>query len=200
MLSNKAIIFCGPSGAGKTTIAKHLLENNPMLRFSISACTRPIRKNERPGGDYYFLSKQEFKEKIASNEFVEWEEVYEGSYYGTLKSEVESIWAENKTAIFDVDVKGGLRLKNCLKHHALAIYVKVPNLNLLTKRLLKRNTEVEKSIKQRIAKEKYEVSFENQFDITLLNDKMNVALAKAQQLVDDFLTKNWTNKTTDRSL
>ncbi|MCG8339849.1 MAG: guanylate kinase [Cytophagales bacterium] len=187
MLSNKAIIFCGPSGAGKTTIAKYLLENNPRLRFSISACTRPVRKNESAGRDYYFLSKQEFKEKIANNEFIEWEEVYEGSYYGTLKSEIESIWAENKIAIFDVDVKGGLRLKNYFQHHALAIYVKVPHLNLLTKRLLKRNTDTEQSIKQRIAKAKYEASFENQFDATLLNDKMKVTLAKAQQLVDVFL-------------
>lgn len=189
MLSNKAIIFCGPSGAGKTTITKYLLAHNPILCFSISACTRPRRNNEVAGRDYYFLSKQEFKSKIARNEFVEWEEVYEGSYYGTLESEMERIWAKHQIAIFDVDVKGGLRLKNYLKHHALAVYVKAPTLHLLTKRLLRRNMDIVQNIKHRIAKATYEASFEDQFDTTLLNDKMHVTFAKVQQLVDDFLTK-----------
>src|SRR5688572_14421573 len=141
-MEGKAIIFSAPSGSGKTTIVKYLLENNPDLGFSISASTRDKRgRSEKNGMDYYFLTPEEFKKKIDNNEFVEWEEVYEGNFYGTLKSEVERIWSQGKNVIFDVDVKGGMNLKKYFGPQALSIFVKVPSLEVLKHRLNDRGTE-----------------------------------------------------------
>lgn len=188
MHQGKAIIFSAPSGSGKTTIVKHLLATNPRLGFSISACTRDKRgRNEQNGKDYYFLSPEEFKEKIDQNAFVEWEEVYPGNFYGTLISEIERIWAEGRHVIFDVDVKGGLHLKEYFGDKALAIFVKVPSLEVLTQRLRDRKTETENALSQRLFKAQFEMKFENRFDITLVNEDLETSLQKAQELVDAFL-------------
>jgi guanylate kinase len=187
-MKGKLVIFSAPSGSGKTTIVKHLLKTNPNLGFSISACTRDKRgRNEEHGKDYYFLTPDEFKKKIDNNEFVEYEEVYQGAFYGTLKSEIERIWATGKDVIFDVDVKGGLSLKKYYGNRALAIFVKCPSMEVLEQRLRSRKTETEDSISTRLFKVKFEMGFENQFDVTLLNSDLNQALKDAQKLVDDFL-------------
>lgn len=186
----KLIIFSAPSGSGKTTIVKHLLNTNPDLGFSISACTRDKRgRNEVNGKDYYFLTPGEFKQKIDNNEFVEWEQVYVGAFYGTLKSEIERVWSQKKHVLFDVDVKGGLSLKKYYGNRALAIFVKVPSLEMLEQRLKARGTDSIDSISKRLFKVKFEMSFENQFDVTLVNEDLETTLVKAQQLVDDFLRK-----------
>lgn len=190
MHKGRAIIFSAPSGSGKTTIVKHLLKTNPNLGFSISACTRDKRgRNEQHGKDYYFLTPDEFKQSIDNDEFIEWEEVYAGNFYGTLKAEVERIWEEGRHVIFDVDVKGGLHLKNYFGDKALAVFVKVPSLDELKERLHDRKTETEDSLSQRIFKAKFEMSFEDQFDITLVNKVLDESLATAEKLVDDFLAK-----------
>ena len=189
-MQGKLLIFCAPSGSGKTTIVKHLLATNPNLGFSISACTRDRRgRSETNGKDYYFLTPAEFKEKIDNNEFVEYEEVYPGAYYGTLKSEIERVWSEGKHVIFDVDVKGGLSLKKYYKERALAVFVKVPSMEVLEQRLRERKTDSEESISARLFKVKFEMSFEEKFDTTLLNDNLEDSFQKAQKLVDDFLKK-----------
>ncbi|MCC5919161.1 MAG: guanylate kinase [Cyclobacteriaceae bacterium] len=183
----KAVIFSAPSGSGKTTIVKHLIKTNPDLGFSISACTRDKRgRSEENGKDYYFLTPEEFKKKIDTHDFIEWEEVYPGNFYGTLKEEIQRIWNEGKNVIFDVDVKGGLNLKEYFKDQALAIFVKVPTLEDLRERLNDRKTENEDALSQRLFKAKFEMSFEDKFDITLLNENLDDALAKAQQLYDEF--------------
>lgn len=190
MHQGKAFIFSAPSGSGKTTIVKHLLQNNPNLGFSISACTRDKRgRNEENGKDYYFLSPEEFKMRIDNDEFIEWEEVYAGNFYGTLKTEIERIWSEGKHVIFDVDVKGGLNLKNYFKEKALAVFVKVPSLEELESRLNDRNTDTPSSISQRLFKAKFEMKFENEFDVILVNENLEESLRKAQKLVDDFAVK-----------
>jgi len=186
-MAGKAIIFCAPSGSGKTTIVKHLLQHNSDLGFSISASTRDRRgRTEQDGKDYHFLTPDEFKEKIVHNEFIEWEEVYEGNYYGTLKSEIERIWEEGKNVIFDVDVKGGLNLKKYFKEKALAIFVKVPTIEILEHRLQKRGTESEESLSRRLFKAKFEMTFQDEFDIVLVNEDLNKSLAEAQRLYDEF--------------
>ncbi|WP_017732385.1 guanylate kinase [Nafulsella turpanensis] len=188
MHQGKAIIFSAPSGSGKTTIVKHLLATNPNLGFSISACTRDKRgRNEQNGKDYYFLSPEEFKAKIDKDEFIEWEEVYAGNFYGTLKSEIERIWAQGKHVIFDVDVKGGLHLKDYFREKALAVFVKVPSLEVLEQRLHDRQTESDSSISQRLFKAKFEMSFEDKFDVTLINEDLDTSLRKAQELLENFL-------------
>ncbi|MDQ3536624.1 MAG: guanylate kinase [Bacteroidota bacterium] len=191
MHNGKAFIFSAPSGSGKTTIVKHLLDKNPNLGFSISACTRDKRgRKEENGKDYYFLTPDEFKQKIDEDQFIEWEEVYEGNFYGTLKSEVERIWQEGKHVIFDVDVKGGLNLKNYFKEKALAVFVKVPSLEILESRLYDRNTDSPSSISRRLFKAKFEMAFENQFDIILINENLDDSLKNAQKLLDDFIAKS----------
>ena len=189
MAKGKAIIFCAPSGSGKTTLVKHLLSTNTDLGFSISACTRDRRgRAEVNGQDYYFLSIEEFQAKIGSDAFVEWEEVYPGGYYGTLKAEVERLWAEGKNVIFDVDVKGGLKLKEYFKDDALAIFVKVPSVAELEKRLRERNTETEESLSKRLYKVKFEMTFQDRFDVVLLNDNLDDSQRIAQDLYDSFKT------------
>lgn len=186
-MSGKAIIFCAPSGSGKTTIVKYLLQTNPDLGFSISASTRDKRgRAEQHGKDYYFLTPDEFKKKIDNNEFIEWEEVYEGNYYGTLKSEIQRIWDEGKNVIFDVDVKGGLNLKKYFGDKALAIFVKVPSMEILEQRLRDRGTESSDSLSRRLFKAKFEMSFQDKFDVVLVNEDLPTSLAEAQRLYDNF--------------
>lgn len=188
--NGKAIIFSAPSGSGKTTIVQHLLQTHSNLGFSISACTRDKRgRNEVDGVDYYFLSVEEFKKRIDKDEFVEWEEVYEGNFYGTLKEEVQRIWDQGKAVIFDVDVKGGLKLKKYFGENALAVFVKVPSLEVLENRLRNRNSESSSSLSQRLYKAKFEMTFEQEFDHTLVNEDLPTSLEKAEVLVSDFLGK-----------
>lgn len=186
----KALIFSAPSGSGKTTLVKYLLQNNADLGFSISASTRDKRgRTEQDGKDYYFLSPEEFKKKIDNDEFIEWEEVYEGNFYGTLKSEIERLWKEGKNVIFDVDVKGGLSLKKYFGDKALAVFVKVPSLDVLKERLKDRGTESEESLSRRLFKAKFEMSFENKFDVVLVNEDRVKSQAEAQRLYDTFKNK-----------
>ena len=188
MDKGKAIIFSAPSGSGKTTIVRHLLRTFDFLDFSISATTRPRRTEREIGGkDYYFLSSEDFKKKIANNEFVEWEEVYDGNYYGTLKSEIDRIWSLGKHVIFDVDVKGGLNLKKYFKSKALAVFVRVKDLNVLEERLKHRNTETEENINERLEKAEFELSFENGFDKTVFSDKLKLTLDTSEKLVEEFV-------------
>ncbi len=188
MHKGKALIFSAPSGSGKTTIVQYLLENNENLGFSISACTRDKRgRSENNGKDYYFLKPEDFSAMIAKDEFIEWEEVYAGNFYGTLKSEIDRIWAEGKHVIFDVDVKGGLSLKKYFGEKALSVFVKVPSLKVLEKRLSDRGTESEDSLSRRLYKASFEMGFEDQFDVTLVNENLDDSLRKAQELLDDFV-------------
>ena len=188
MFDGKAIIFSAPSGSGKTTIVKHLLENNRNLGFSISASTRDKRgRKEENGKDYYFLTPEEFKSRIDQDAFIEWEEVYEGNFYGTLKSEVDRLWHSGKHVIFDVDVKGGLNLKEYFGDKALSIFVKVPSLNILESRLHDRGTETPESLSRRIFKAKFEMTFQDKFDKVILNDSLEHSLEEAQRLFDDFV-------------
>ncbi|MFN6087223.1 MAG: guanylate kinase [Cyclobacteriaceae bacterium] len=187
----KALIFSAPSGSGKTTIVHHLLKTNNDLGFSISASTRDKRgRKEVDGKDYHFLSPEEFKLKIDANEFIEWEEVYAGNFYGTLKSEINRIWAAGKNVIFDVDVKGGINLKKYFGEKALSIFVKVPSLEILAERLKERGTETEESFSRRLFKAKFEMSFQDKFDVVLLNEDLSTSLAEAQQLYDSFRAKS----------
>ena len=187
-ISTKAIIFSAPSGSGKTTIVKYLLDKIPSLGFSISACTRDKRESvEKSRKDYYFLTTEEFKKKIKEEEFLEWEEVYPGKFYGTLKSEIERLWNEGKQVIFDVDVKGGVNLKKHFGNKALAVFVKPPSLETLEQRLVARKTDTEDSLFKRISKAKSEMKFEDKFDATLLNKDLGDSLLHAKKLVIDFL-------------
>jgi guanylate kinase len=186
-MKGKLIIFSAPSGAGKTTIVRHLLKHNPNLKFSISATSRLPRKNEIHTKDYYFLTREEFQDKIDNNEFLEWEEVYKGTCYGTLKCEVENIRNAGKNVIFDVDVVGGLNIKKYYGQDALAIFVQPPSVEELRKRLTNRSTETEDKIAMRIAKAEHELSFAPQFDVVIVNDNLEKAFAKAENLVSDFL-------------
>jgi len=186
-MPGKAIIFSAPSGSGKTTIVKHLIQANPDLGFSISASTRDRRgRTEQHGKDYYFLTPQEFKRKIDNDEFIEWEEVYAGNFYGTLKAEIERIWSEGKNVIFDVDVKGGINLKKYFGDKALAIFVKVPSLEILKKRLNDRGTESADSLSRRLFKAEFEMTFQDKFDVVLLNEDLQHSLTEAQRLYDSF--------------
>lgn len=189
-MAGKALIFSAPSGSGKTTIVKHLLEQNRDLGFSISASTRDKRgRKETNGVDYYFLSPEDFKNKIDAQEFIEWEEVYAGNFYGTLKSEIERIWNEGKNVIFDVDVRGGLSLKNYFGDKALSVFVRVPTMEILEKRLNERGTESEESLSRRIFKAKFEMTFQDKFDKALMNGDLNFAKAEAQRLYEEFKNK-----------
>jgi len=183
----KLLIFSAPSGAGKTTIVRYLMSRIPSLEFSISAASRKARNGEKNGYDYYFLSAEEFKEKIAKNAFVEWEEVYKNHFYGTLHSEVERIRTSGKNVVFDVDVKGGVNIKKQFGNDALAIFVKPPSVEELKKRLLGRDTETEESLKKRLDRAVFELGFEDRFDVTLVNDNLEIAKKEAMKLVKEFI-------------
>lgn len=183
----KLVIVSAPSGAGKTTLVKHLLANIKELSFSVSATSRPIRPGEIEGKDYYFLSKESFKKKIEEHQFLEWEEVYEGVYYGTLLSEVERITTCGNHVVFDVDVIGGLNIKKYYGERALSIFVKAPSIAVLEERLQKRSSDSVESISRRIEKAGYEMSFADQFDIIFVNDDLNLAREKIIQLISTFL-------------
>jgi guanylate kinase len=185
--SGKLIVLSAPSGAGKTTIVHHLLDQNMGLKFSISACSRPKRKNEIDGKDYYFLSIEDFKEKIKNNEFVEWEEVYPDHFYGTLKAEIKKIWDSGRHVIFDVDVIGGLHIKKSYPERTLAIFIQPPSVKELEKRLLNRSTDTLENIEKRISKAENELSFANQFDIVIVNDNLDDAIEKTENEVLKFL-------------
>ncbi|HAA01085.1 MAG TPA: guanylate kinase [Flavobacteriales bacterium] len=183
----KAIIFSAPSGAGKTTIVHHLLSCNLGLEFSVSACSRAMRKGEANGVDYYFLSVEEFRKKIANKEFLEWEEVYTDHFYGTLQSEIERIWKKGHHVIFDVDVVGGINLKKIFGPNALSVFVKAPSIAHLEARLKTRSTETPESIARRMAKAEIEMGYAEKFDHILLNDDLQRAFAEAEQVVKQFL-------------
>ena len=185
----KCVIFSAPSGAGKTTIVHHLLKQNIGLEFSVSACSREPRPGETDGRDYHFLGIDKFKENIANNEFVEWEEVYTNNFYGTLKAEMERIWSEGKVVIFDVDVIGGLNLKKQFQDDAFALFVQPPSYEELEKRLRGRSTETEEKINQRMEKARKELAFASEFDAVLINDNLEEACNKAKSFVTNFLTQ-----------
>lgn len=187
MKKGKLIIFSAPSGAGKTTVVKHLLKQDFGLEFSISATSRPPRHTETHGKDYYFLSDKEFKQKIANNEFLEWEEVYAGTCYGTLKEEVERIWNKGKHVIFDVDVVGGINIKKYYGDQALAVFIQPPSVEALRNRLVGRSTDTPEVIEKRVQKAEYELTFASQFDVILVSEELPVTLANAEKLVTDFL-------------
>ena len=188
-MNGKVIIVSAPSGAGKTSIVKHVLDYLPELRFSTSATTRTKREGEINGRDYHFLSVEEFKKGIKRNDFLEWEEVYANQFYGTLKSEIQRIWDEGKTVIFDVDVKGGLNIKKYFGDKALAIFVEPPTVQELENRLRKRGTETEESLRKRVAKAEYELSFAPLFDKIILNDNLDDAREEMLHTIREFLDK-----------
>lgn len=191
MKQGKLIVFSAPSGSGKTTIVRHLLQQPELnLEFSISATSREKRGREKEGKDYYYLSLKEFKEKIRNEDFLEWEEVYRDNFYGTLKSEIERIWAKGKHVIFDIDVSGGLRIKRKFPEQTLAIFVKPPDLNELVKRLKQRGEESEEKISMRVSKAPAELATAPLFDSIVLNSNLDEALDNAYTLVSDFIKKS----------
>ncbi len=186
-MKGKLVIFSAPSGSGKTTIVKHLLGKGFNLEFSVSATSRTPRVGEVDGKDYYFLSPDEFRKKIASGDFLEWEEVYPGKFYGTLKSEVERIRNLGHHVVFDVDVVGGCNIKEYYGSQALSIFVQPPSIDELEKRLKERSTDSAEVIAERVSKAAYEMTFAQRFDIVLINDKLDVALAEAETILERFL-------------
>ncbi len=186
-MTGKLIIFSAPSGAGKTTIVQHLIRVIPNLEFSVSACSRPMRKGEENGVDYYFLSVAEFINKIKNDEFIEWEEVYKDNFYGTLRSEVFRIWNNGHHVIFDVDVEGGLNLKSQYADRALSVFVMPPSIQSLENRLKQRETETPESIARRMGKAEKELEASDKFDKILLNDTLPHALAAAEKIVHEYL-------------
>jgi guanylate kinase len=188
-MEGKCIILCAPSGAGKTSITKYLLEQDLGLEFSISACTREKRKNEKDGVDYHFLSIDDFKKRIDNDEFIEWEEVYKDNYYGTLKTEINRIWKSGKNVIFDVDVEGGLSLTKYFGEKALAIFIQPPSMEALEERLRGRGTEDEEKIQKRLAKAEKEMSYAKWFDTIIVNVNLQKSQQEALQIIKSFLRK-----------
>jgi guanylate kinase len=186
-MEGKLIIFSAPSGSGKTTIVKQILAQFPSIEFSVSACSRKMREGEVQGRDYYFLSPDDFRKRIEANDFVEWEEVYAGSYYGTLRSELERIWQKGHHVAFDVDVKGGLNLKKMFGRRALAIFVMPPSIDELRNRLIARGTETPESIAKRVGKAEEEITHAKDFDFIVVNDKLENAVQEAMGIVSNFL-------------
>jgi len=186
-MERKSVIISAPSGAGKTTIVKHLLDSGLNLSFSVSATTRPLRGNEIYGVDYFFLSVPEFRNRIEKNEFVEWEQVYKDLYYGTLRSELERIWANDKYVLFDVDVQGAINLKREFGTDAIAIFIMPPSVEELENRLVRRSTDTPEKIKIRVDKAKEELELANQFDLVIVNHQLDKAKEEAFKIVSSFL-------------
>lgn len=185
---HKIIIITAPSGAGKTSITRHLMSCFPQLAFSVSAATRQPRGMEKNGVDYHFMNETEFKDKIRNEEFVEWEMVYEGKYYGTLKSELQRIWKEHKIPVLDIDVKGAIHVQQQFPNTSLTLFIDPPSVSELRKRLESRGTETPESLKARINKATYELSFREQFNKTIVNDNLQRACAEAEATVRAFIT------------
>ncbi len=189
-MNNKVIIFSAPSGAGKSTIVNHILGLHPELEFSISATSRAPRGQEKHGVEYYFFTADEFRQMIAEDKFVEHEEVYPGSFYGTLRSEVERIWAKGHAIVFDIDVQGGVNLKRIFGGQALSVLIQAPSVEVLRKRLVGRGTDTEEAIERRVAKAASEMEFASgKFDHVLVNDDLATAFAEAEQIINAFLQK-----------
>lgn len=188
-MQGKLIIFSAPSGAGKTTLVKYLLKQDPGLAFSVSACSREKRPHEVNGRDYWFISTDEFREKIKNNEFVEWEEVYKDHFYGTLKSEIERIWAMGLNVVFDVDVIGGMNIKKQYGNRALSIFVMPPSILELEKRLVRRSTENNENLQKRIAKAETEMKHAPSFDIVIVNENLETAKKETLKIVREFLNR-----------
>jgi len=189
-MSQKVIIFSAPSGSGKSTVVGHCLQKFPELKFSISAASRAPRGQEKDGIEYYFISADEFRRRIDADMFVEWEQVYPGSYYGTLKSEVDRIWSEGKVIIFDVDVKGGYNLKKYFGDKALSIFIQAPSVQVLRQRLVNRKTDSPEAIELRVSKAAEEIRFaEGKFDYTLINDDLRTALEQIEGVIGEFLRR-----------
>ena len=188
-MNNKVIIFSAPSGAGKSTIVNHILGLHPELEFSISATSRAPRGQEKHGAEYYFFTADEFRQMIAEDKFVEHEEVYPGSFYGTLRSEVERIWAKGHAIVFDIDVQGGVNLKRIFGDQAFSIFIQAPSVEVLRERLSGRGTDTDEAIERRVAKAASEMEFAaGKFDHVLVNDDLASAFAEAEQIVSDFLS------------
>jgi len=183
----KLIVISAPSGAGKTSIVHHLLKNMPELSFSVSACSREKRDNETHGKDYYFLGVEGFQNKIKEDAFLEWEEVYENQYYGTLKSEIERIWSEGKTVIFDVDVIGGLNIKKQYPKECLSLFIMPPSVDVLRERLSGRGSESEEKLEMRLAKAEQEISKNQEFDMVILNDDFGIACEDTIKVITNFI-------------
>ena len=188
-MKGKTLIFSAPSGSGKSTVVHHLLENHPEIEFSVSATSRAPRGEEKDGVDYWFLTEEEFRRRIAEDGFVEYEEVYSGSFYGTLKSEVERIWAKGHVIIFDVDVKGGVNLKRYFGDSALSVFIQAPSVEELRRRLILRGTDSPEAIDRRVAKAAEEMTYAPKFDRVLINDDLEKAFAEAEAMVSEFLAK-----------
>ncbi len=185
----KIIIFTAPSGSGKTTIVRHLLKKYDFLGFSVSATNRKKRPKEVDGKDYYFLKPEKFQKKIEEGAFVEWEEVYEGKYYGTLKSEIKRVWSKGKHVVFDIEVKGATNIKKLYPDNSMAVFVRPPSLSELRRRLTNRKTETESSLKKRLNRAEEEMTYENKFDKVIINDLLEVALEEAEQIIESFCIK-----------
>ena len=183
----KLIVISAPSGAGKTSIVHYLLKNMPELAFSVSACSREKREDEVHGGDYFFLGVEGFKNKIAENSFLEWEQVYENQFYGTLKSEVERIWQKGKTVIFDVDVVGGLNIKKQYPTECLSIFIIPPSLEVLQERLVARGSESDESLQKRLDKAEEEIAKNQEFDSIILNDNFDIAFKETMGVISNFI-------------
>ena len=189
-MSNKVIIFSAPSGAGKSTIVNHLLGLHPELEFSISATSRAPRGQEKHGVEYYFFTSDEFRQMIAEEKFVEYEEVYHGSFYGTLKSEVERIWAKGHAIVFDIDVQGGVNLKRIFREQAFSVFIQAPSVEVLRERLVGRGTDTPEAIDKRVAKAASEMEFAaGKFDYVLVNEDLQTAFAEAEEIISEFLKK-----------
>ena len=186
---NKILIITAPSGAGKTSITKYLMQKFPVLTFSVSAATRQARGTEKDGVDYYFISPEDFKFKIQNNEFVEWEMVYEGKYYGTLKAELQRIWEQGKIPVLDIDVKGAIHVQQQFNEGTLSLFIEPPSVGDLKTRLESRGTESKESLAARLNKASYELSFKEQFDKTVVNADLQTACSDAEKIVTDFLNR-----------
>ena len=187
---HKIVIITAPSGAGKTSITKHLMSRFPQLAFSVSAATRPPRANEKNGVDYHFMSVEEFQQKIQQEAFIEWEMVYEGKYYGTLKSEIQRIWDKGQVPVLDIDVKGAIHVQDLFPGKTLSLFIEPPSVEALKNRLMSRGTETDDTLQARLNKAAYEISFKHSFTHVIMNDELSKACSEAEQVISSFLGKS----------